>query len=236
MFYLYFSFSEFETMINPKVYKPPPKFSFRNLKKYMPQLKEMARKEGVSIDKEAEKAVGGKKPVKADTVLKFLKDDWLPQIPVRPSIKRSFTEMPKIEKYKLQWLLQCYILTPIHFRYLLMFPLMFSRKDIFPQNNPVKKQKVIRFIKRISTDTFSSLFTHCKCWPFSETCLCDSIKYIWLIENRNKPYKPCYTLYTGTRAMSRGRGTVDWSYEILLSLWKMFRERERVKELHLTTF
>ena len=75
MFYLYFCFSEFETMINPKVYKPPPKFSFRNLKKYMPQLKEMARKEGVSIDKEAEKAGGGKKPVKADTVLKFLKDD-----------------------------------------------------------------------------------------------------------------------------------------------------------------
>ena len=62
-------------MINPKVYKPPPKFSFRNLKKYMPQLKEMARREGVAIDKEAEKAGGGKKPVKADTVLKFLKDD-----------------------------------------------------------------------------------------------------------------------------------------------------------------
>ena len=41
----------------------------------MPQLKEMARREGVAIDKEAEKAGGGKKPVKADTVLKFLKDD-----------------------------------------------------------------------------------------------------------------------------------------------------------------
>ena len=67
-------FSVFETMINPKVYKPPPKFSFRNLKKYMPQIKEMAKKEGLSRDKEAEKA-GGKKPVKADTVLKFLKDD-----------------------------------------------------------------------------------------------------------------------------------------------------------------
>lgn len=69
------NYSEFETMINPKVYKPPPKFSFRNLKKYMPQLKEMARREGVAIDKEADKAGGGKKPVKADTVLKFLKDD-----------------------------------------------------------------------------------------------------------------------------------------------------------------
>ena len=66
--------SEFGTMINPKVYKPPPKFSFRNLKKYMPQIKEMAKREGLAIKKE-EKAGGGKTPVKADTVLKFLKDD-----------------------------------------------------------------------------------------------------------------------------------------------------------------
>ena len=41
-------------MINPKVYKPPPKFSFRNLKKYMPQIKEMARKEGIAREKEKE--------------------------------------------------------------------------------------------------------------------------------------------------------------------------------------
>jgi len=68
------NYSEFETMINPKVYKPPPKFSFRNLKKYMPQIKEMAKREGLAIKKE-EKAGGGKTPVKADTVLKFLKDD-----------------------------------------------------------------------------------------------------------------------------------------------------------------
>ena len=68
--YLYL-FSEFGTMINPKVYKPPPKFSFRNLKKYMPQIKEMARKEGIAREKEKE----GKKPVGTDTVLKFLKDD-----------------------------------------------------------------------------------------------------------------------------------------------------------------
>ena len=64
-------FSEFGTMINPKVYKPPPKFSFRNLKKYMPQIKEMARKEGIAREKEKD----GKKPVGTDTVLKFLKDD-----------------------------------------------------------------------------------------------------------------------------------------------------------------
>ena len=68
---LYYIFSEFGTMINPKVYKPPPKFSFRNLKKYMPQIKEMARKEGIAREKEKD----GKKPVGTDTVLKFLKDD-----------------------------------------------------------------------------------------------------------------------------------------------------------------
>ena len=39
----------------------------------MPQIKEMARKEGVARDKEKEKAEG--KQIKADTVLQFLKDD-----------------------------------------------------------------------------------------------------------------------------------------------------------------
>ena len=72
-YHLLLHFSEFETMINPKVYRPPPKFSFRNLKKYMPQIKEMARKEGVARQKEKEKAEG--KQIKADTVLQFLKDD-----------------------------------------------------------------------------------------------------------------------------------------------------------------
>ena len=67
------SFSEFETMINPKIYRPPPKFSFRNLKKYMPQIKEMARKEGVARENE-KKDVDGKQ-MKADKVLQFLKDD-----------------------------------------------------------------------------------------------------------------------------------------------------------------
>ena len=66
-------FSEFETMINPKIYRPPPKFSFRNLKKYMPQIKEMARREGVAREKEKEKVDG--KQIKADKVLQFLKDD-----------------------------------------------------------------------------------------------------------------------------------------------------------------
>ena len=66
------NYSEFGTMINPKVYKPPPKFSFRNLKKYMPQIKEMARKEGVArAEKEKNKEIG------ANTVLQFLKDDQM---------------------------------------------------------------------------------------------------------------------------------------------------------------
>lgn len=67
------NYSEFETMINPKIYRPPPKFSFRNLKKYMPQIKEMARKEGVARENE-KKDVDGKQ-MKADKVLQFLKDD-----------------------------------------------------------------------------------------------------------------------------------------------------------------
>jgi len=64
------NYSEFGTMINPKVYKPPPKFSFRNLKKYMPQIKEMARKEGVARDQiKKEKKEG------AHMILQFLTDD-----------------------------------------------------------------------------------------------------------------------------------------------------------------
>ena len=66
-------FSEFETMINPKIYRPPPKFSFRNLKKYMPQIKEMARKEGVARENAKKDSEG--KQMKADKVLQFLKDD-----------------------------------------------------------------------------------------------------------------------------------------------------------------
>ena len=44
----------------------------------MPQIKEMARKEGVARDKEKEKAEG--KQIKADTVLQFLKDDQIKQL------------------------------------------------------------------------------------------------------------------------------------------------------------
>ena len=47
-------FSEFQTMINPQVVKTPPKHSFRNMRKFLPQLKEMARKEGLTKEKEEE--------------------------------------------------------------------------------------------------------------------------------------------------------------------------------------
>ena len=63
-------------MINPKVYRPPPKYSFRNLKKYMPQIKEMAKKEGVrKVDLEKNKEEDGeKKPAnKANIILNALK-------------------------------------------------------------------------------------------------------------------------------------------------------------------
>ena len=41
----------------------------------MPQIKEMARKEGVSREKMKEKENAEGKKMKADTVLQFLKDD-----------------------------------------------------------------------------------------------------------------------------------------------------------------
>ena len=67
-------------MINPQVVKIPPRFSFRNLKKYLPQLKEMARKEGIA---RVEKKKGGgdgddKKPLKVGTVLAVFKDEKVP--------------------------------------------------------------------------------------------------------------------------------------------------------------
>ena len=63
-------------MINPQVVKIPPKFSFRNLRKYLPQLKEMARKEGVAKKNTEEE--GDKKPIKVNTVLSVFKDEKVP--------------------------------------------------------------------------------------------------------------------------------------------------------------
>ena len=66
--------SEFQTMINPQVVKTPPKHSFRNVRKFLPQLKEMARKEGIAREKKKKKEGGegnDKKPIKVNTVLLY---------------------------------------------------------------------------------------------------------------------------------------------------------------------
>ena len=65
-------------MINPQVRKEPPKHSLRNLRKYLPQLKEMARKEGLTKekkDKEGDKEGDDKKPLKVNTVISVFKDE-----------------------------------------------------------------------------------------------------------------------------------------------------------------
>ena len=72
-----FCFSEFQTMINPQVVKAPPKYSFRNLRKYLPQLKEMARKEGIAREQK-KKEEAEKKPLKVNTVLSVFKDEKVP--------------------------------------------------------------------------------------------------------------------------------------------------------------
>jgi len=68
------NYSEFQIMINPQK-KPtsPAKKSLKNLKKFLPQLKSMAKKEGLTEDKE-----GAKKPhetIKVDTVISVFKDE-----------------------------------------------------------------------------------------------------------------------------------------------------------------
>ena len=67
-------------MINPQVVKTPPKYSFRNLNKYLPQLKEMARKEGIARIKKKKEGGDGddKKPLKVGTVLAVFKDEKVP--------------------------------------------------------------------------------------------------------------------------------------------------------------
>ena len=64
-------------MINPQVVKVPPKYSFRNLRRYLPQLKEMARKEGIAREQK-KKEEDEKKPLKVNTVLSVFKDEKVP--------------------------------------------------------------------------------------------------------------------------------------------------------------
>ena len=65
-------------MINPQK-KPtsPAKKSLKNLKKFLPQLKSMAKKEGLTEDKEAAEG-DNKKPhetIKVDTIISVFKDE-----------------------------------------------------------------------------------------------------------------------------------------------------------------
>ena len=66
-------------MINPQVVKTVPKYSFRNLKKYLPQIKEIAKKEGITKEKiRQQEEEDGKKSIKVDTVLSVFKDEKVP--------------------------------------------------------------------------------------------------------------------------------------------------------------
>ena len=60
-------------MINPQVIVTPPKHSLRNLRKFLPQLKMMARKEGVI--KESDEKQETKRPITAETVISVFKDE-----------------------------------------------------------------------------------------------------------------------------------------------------------------
>ena len=62
-------------MINPQK-KPtsPEKKSLRNLKKFLPQLKNMAKKEGLNEEKKEENS-GEKQPIKVETIVSVFKDE-----------------------------------------------------------------------------------------------------------------------------------------------------------------
>ena len=60
-------------MINPQLIVTPPKHSLRNLKKFLPQLKAMAKKEGITNEKEEKQET--KLPLSAETVISVFKDE-----------------------------------------------------------------------------------------------------------------------------------------------------------------
>jgi len=67
------SYSEFQIMINPQVIVTPPKHSLRNLRKFLPQLKVMAKKEGITNENEEKQET--KLPLTAETVISVFKDE-----------------------------------------------------------------------------------------------------------------------------------------------------------------
>ena len=60
-------------MINPQVIATPPKHSLRNLRKFLPQLRMMAKKEGLTREKED--TDGARKPITAETIISVFKDE-----------------------------------------------------------------------------------------------------------------------------------------------------------------
>ena len=60
-------------MINPQVIVTPPKHSLRNLRKFLPQIKMMAKKEGITKDKEGKEEP--KKPITAEAIISVFKDE-----------------------------------------------------------------------------------------------------------------------------------------------------------------
>ena len=63
-------FSEFETMINPQVKPTDGKKSLKSIKKFLPQLSSIAKKEGLSVKEDKPKG-----PIKVGTIISAFKDE-----------------------------------------------------------------------------------------------------------------------------------------------------------------
>ena len=60
-------------MINPQPIVTPPKHSLRNLRKFLPQLKIMAKNEGLTEEKKVKE--DEKKPITLETIISVFKDE-----------------------------------------------------------------------------------------------------------------------------------------------------------------
>ena len=60
-------------MMNPQVIVTPPKHSLRNLRKFLPQLRIMAKNEGLTREKEDTDEP--RKPITAETIISVFKDE-----------------------------------------------------------------------------------------------------------------------------------------------------------------
>jgi len=68
------NYSEFEIMINPQVKREDDgKKSLKSIKKFLPQLSSMAKKEGLSVKDDKPKG-----PLKVDTIISAFKDEKVP--------------------------------------------------------------------------------------------------------------------------------------------------------------